>query len=195
MQVKIDIKGHEQVIKALDPKQQRTIIQKVTNELARDARAEVRREIKNIYNLKLSDIEVNVKKATPDNLAAYLLGSAKRLALYKFGAKMTKSGVSVMIKRGARVIVKDAFMAQPKGIDYSKRGQKRKVVSAISFVFKRNDMGSKRPYTTANLKTFSIFKLINSKRMVDHIQSFVSKKTGKLLSDHINLLLFGKRKI
>lgn len=112
LDVRFDTKG---ITASLDRfvADQTKAIARALNKTAEQARTEA---VKNVraegYNIKASAIRKSfrIKRATNGNLVVQLIATGERIGLISYGARQTKSGVSVQVKNG-RQILRHAFIA------------------------------------------------------------------------------------
>lgn len=71
------------------------------------------REIRTIYAVSAKEINsgFSIRKATRGQLFGFLGAKGKPLPLAAFKPRQTKEGVSIVIKKGKRVVIKGAFMS------------------------------------------------------------------------------------
>lgn len=124
----------KQVIKEFDRLKQNTIKAEVSanKKIAQQTRTQVIREARSRYNFKASDMKdaVVVRHGNSNSPTSQLKFSTKRTPLFNFGAKQTKPGVSVMVKKGRRVVINGSFIPELK--------------SSFKGVFVRKRIGGKR---------------------------------------------------
>lgn len=95
------------------------------NRVAASVRTEISKAVREEYNIKKQDIDPNIKmvSANPQRLAASLVIRSRRLPLAMFGARSTRKGVSLQVKRSSRrVTIPGTFML---GGRYGQRVMKR----------------------------------------------------------------------
>lgn len=83
------------------------------NKTAQQAKTQAARAIRDAgYGLKVSDIKkaIEMKRAGPDRMIAVVKATGRPIGLIKYGARETKTGVSVQVK-GTRKVVRGAFIA------------------------------------------------------------------------------------
>jgi len=70
------------------------------------------REIRVVYNFKAGDINAStqIRRASANNLTAYIYASSKPTSLRRFGPNLTRTGISVVIKKGSRAQIAGAFI-------------------------------------------------------------------------------------
>jgi len=86
------------------------------NRLARMAKTEISSQIRQGYNIKKKDVDPYIEfpasgRATARRLRAVLRSSGMRIPLGYFGARQTKTGASIAIKKGQRRIIVHGFIA------------------------------------------------------------------------------------
>jgi hypothetical protein len=84
------------------------------NKTMMQARTQAVKEVRSAgYNIKASTVRKTFKlqRSTKSCLTAVLTSSGKPIALIDYGAKQTKSGVSVVVKNGRKVL-RHAFLAK-----------------------------------------------------------------------------------
>lgn len=70
------------------------------------------KEIRQVYNLMARDVNqaLTVRRAYPTELTGMVIAEGKPIPLRRFNPRQTKEGVSVIIKKGSRVLIKSAFL-------------------------------------------------------------------------------------
>lgn len=137
MEIKIDIKGVEEVKKMLDPKIYLSAMRATLNDLSSAVNTQVSKQIKERYTLPSARIKqgIEVKKAGKDDMRAILTFSGKPPGLQHYKAVQTlvnvqrkinkgsiiikrlkrarqmMKGVSVEVIKGSRKVVRGAFLA------------------------------------------------------------------------------------
>jgi hypothetical protein len=86
------------------------------NRLARMAKTEISSQIRKTYNIKKKDVDPFIEfpgreRATARRLQAVLRSSGMRIPLGYFGARQTKAGASVAVKKGQRMVIAHSFVA------------------------------------------------------------------------------------
>lgn len=88
------------------------------NKLARRARSRISKEIRKDYHIKKKDLDqrMEIKRSTAKTLTATLKVTGKRIPLIAFKVKKQsrRSPLSVIVKKGTRIILPKAFMAKMK---------------------------------------------------------------------------------
>lgn len=136
MELKIEIKGLEEVKKMLDPKIYRSAMRATLNDLSSAVSTQVSKQIKDRYTLPSARIKqgIDIKKAGADDMRAVLTFSGKPPGLQHYKAVQTlvnvqrkqtskgivtkrfkrarqmMKGVSVEVIRGGRKLVRGAFL-------------------------------------------------------------------------------------
>jgi hypothetical protein len=100
------------------------------NKAARKSFTAASKSVRAVYNIKASDVRKysRIRSATDQNLQATVTVLQKRLPVYAFGARQTKSGVTVRIKKaGGRKLIRGVFIAKMPGGETSvfRRMEKR----------------------------------------------------------------------
>ena len=87
-------------------------VARAINFVAAKAKTKASRDIREIYKIRAKDISkaITVKKASRQTLTGFIVATGNPLPLIAFGARQTKTGVSVNIM-GTRKVVKRAFIA------------------------------------------------------------------------------------
>jgi hypothetical protein len=94
--------------------QMRPAIARALNRTATSVRAGTGREIRKVYNIKQGSVRAQIKitRATRNELEARVTASGRPIPLIEFGARQTKRGVTVKVKRrGGRKLIPGAFVA------------------------------------------------------------------------------------
>lgn len=71
------------------------------------------KEIRKTYNILARDLSkaLSVRRANQTMLTGYVIAEGRPLSLKRFNPRQTRSGVSLVIKKGSRVEVSSAFIA------------------------------------------------------------------------------------
>ena len=172
--VKTELKGFEDLA-TLFPRATASAL----NKTIAQAKTRASSDLREVYNIKKSDIDatMSIRKATVTQLFAMLRTTGKRIALSKFGARQVASGVAVMVKKGARKVIRTKFIATMKsghiGV-YGRKGRARLPIIERSGPSVPQLFGSRN--IIQKLQTFTTQKL---PEILDHeIQFFLSRKNG-----------------
>lgn len=113
----IDVRADiERAVRSLT-EMQRAVLPTATaralNKTAAQARTQAAREIRNQYNISSRIIarHIHLNRATRSVLTASVTAEGEKLPVVAFGARQTKRGVTAQIKRGARRLIRSAFIA------------------------------------------------------------------------------------
>lgn len=137
MQIKVDLKGIEELKRTLDPKKFQRAIIRALDRTAKQGRVEAQRAIRSEYNIKLKDLSGHIKTDIhPSKMQAVISAKGSVLPLKLFNprqvieardrksgglySKLRKAkpgskgvaGVTVMVKQGHRKLVRGGFMAK-----------------------------------------------------------------------------------
>jgi hypothetical protein len=74
------------------------------------------KEIRQVYNISAKDIRqaISITKASRSNMTGFVIAKGKPIPLKAFKPRQTKQGVSVVIKKGKRDLIRSAFLATMK---------------------------------------------------------------------------------
>ena len=92
----------------------RSAVRSAANKLIRRGRTATSKRVREVYNIKASDLKnyTKVKKATNSNPTAAIIISGRPIPLILFSAKQNKRGVSVRVKKTTgRKIIQSSFIA------------------------------------------------------------------------------------
>lgn len=113
----IDVRADiERAVRALT-QLQRAVVPTATaralNKTAAQAKTQAARAIRDRYNIssRLIGRHIHLHRSTPSVLTARVTAEGEKLPVLAFGARQTKRGVTVQIKRGARRLIRSAFIA------------------------------------------------------------------------------------
>jgi len=197
--VKMDTKGLDEVQKALDTKGHNTVCMRALNKTIKNVQVEGKKAIRGKYNIKAKDIILNITKASRMSLRAVISAAYKPLSLIKFGARQVKAGVRFMIKKGNKRVLKNAFIAQPKGKDWSRYGQTRQVTAPAEMVFikgkgKKKLFGPKRKkqygnYPIDKLSGPSLGAMLKDETVHDRMQTAANDAMEKNLYHELDYYL------
>jgi len=119
MSIKLDIKTNGKDIAASITRyvagQQKAVV-RALNKTAEQARTAASREVSSVgYNIKASAVKksFSIKRASSDNLVVVLKATGLPIAIINYGARQSKSGISINVKNG-RQILGHAFIATMK---------------------------------------------------------------------------------
>jgi len=155
MRIKVDIEGLEKFEEFFDTKSWYRAQKRTTTEIGRKLRKDLVKDVRKTYNIKASTLKKKIrtrveKKGEGENFEWNMFVKGRPLSLYHFGARQTKKGVSVKVKKSeGRKVVKGAFIA---------KGQ----------VFKRV---SKKSYPIKALKTLSIPQMFNEEIVTKNLKN------------------------
>lgn len=113
----IDVRADiERAVRSLTEVQRKivpTAASRALNKTAAQAKTQAAREIRNQYNISTRIIgrHIHLHRATPATLTASVSAEGEKLPIVAFGARQTKRGVTAQIKRGARRLIRSAFVA------------------------------------------------------------------------------------
>lgn len=115
--IRIDVRANFRQIAAQFESQTRKVIESAAvsalNRAATTVRAASSREIRAEYNLKSAAVrdQIVIHRARRGQVTASIVVSGQRIPLIDFGARQTRTGVSVSVKRGSRKLIPHAFLA------------------------------------------------------------------------------------
>ena len=90
-----------------------TGVARAINHTAAKAKTASSKEIRSIYNISAKDVNksFDIRRANRAQLYAYIVSTGKPIPVHNFKPIQTKEGVSVLIKKGNRQLIKGAFLA------------------------------------------------------------------------------------
>jgi hypothetical protein len=191
---KIDTEG---LLKVLDVKKQAKIVARTTNALASKARTIVKNTIYQEYNVKKKDIAVSLDKATTSRLSAILGGRVAYWRLTRFPYKITGSGVAVKSKKSGYTDIEGAFVASPRGRDWTSHGQQRQVdAKGRRFIFV-SPPNKAYPLSVPDPRTYSLSVGITlaSNRVQKQIVSMINSDGARTFDNELQYGLTGKYKL
>lgn len=112
LDVRADVKGITSSLTRYIGDQQKAVV-RALNKTAEQARTAASQEVRAAgYNIKASAIKksFSIKRASAGNLIVTLRATGRPIGLINYGARQTKSGVSVQVKTGRKVL-RHAFVA------------------------------------------------------------------------------------
>lgn len=112
LDVRADVRGITSSLTRYIGDQQKAVI-RALNKTAEQARTAASQEVRSAgYNIKASAIKksFSIKRASSGNLVVTLKATGRPIGLINYGARQTKSGVSVQVKSGRKVL-RHAFIA------------------------------------------------------------------------------------
>lgn len=141
------------------------------NRVARQAHTQMAREVAGSYAIKVGDAKKAIRvtrTAGRHSLTAVLTAAGSRLPLMQFRARQTRRGVTVMVRRGERKLVRGAFVATMK--------------SGHTGVFARGRYGpggfqpAKPRLPITELTTLSVPGALGQREIQQRIRQFIAKK-------------------
>ncbi len=119
MKIEIDGVGLEELSRAVGPDIMRAAQVSALNRTMAKMRTVASREIRAVYNAKARDVReaTRIVRASWSRPEAVLIAKGPRLPLAAFGARVTKRGVTIRVKKhgGRRAVLHHAFMPPLKG--------------------------------------------------------------------------------
>lgn len=112
LSVSADVKGIAASLERYVGEQHKAVV-RALNKTAMQARTAAAQEVRGAgYNIKSSAIKSSfaIQKASKGKLVAVLKSTGRPVALINYGARQSKSGVSVQVKAG-RTVLRHAFIA------------------------------------------------------------------------------------
>ncbi len=155
------------------------------------------KEIRQVYNIKAADVKktISVKKASKNRLRAEFASRGARIALAKFGAKQTKRGVTVKVKKtGGRKLIKGAFLSTMpsghKGVFHRMKDWKKKEISG-----KKSITGGKvyHGLRIVERTTVSVSQMLKSAKVRSVIRKTIRDRFPEQLANQIKFRM-GKLK-
>lgn len=100
-------------------------------EASKKGRVTLAQAIGQRYSLKAARIKQDVSppRFSADGMTGVITTSRKPITAMQFGARQTRTGLSMAIFRGERTVVKSGFIA--KGLPFRRRGKERMPLSVI----------------------------------------------------------------
>ncbi len=143
---------------------------RTTTEIGRKFRTKVVKNIRNTYNIKAKDLKKSMRTKIERKSDAFMWTlniKGRLLSLTHFGARQTKKGVSILIKKDeGRKILSKTFLA--KGQVFQRKSKKRLPIIAK--------------------KTLSIPQMFNKETMQEAFEE-VSRKYSKRFEHNLNYYL------
>ena len=112
MEMKIKLKGLEELNKTLDNKLLDKVIGRTLGRTATKFKKITTQEVRKTYNIKAKELKSYIKLKRTDKFEREFIIEGKTLGLEKFKPRQIKSGVSVMVKKGNRIKLAHAFLAK-----------------------------------------------------------------------------------
>jgi hypothetical protein len=189
MGMSIDTTDLLDLAKLMLPGAQDNAMVKAINRVGEEARKLSQDLMTKEYNFKPADARIFIDRARRGSLFAGLSASRKRPSFMYFGAQPTPRGVSAQIQRSRKTSRKAAFIARPRGIDYSKRGQRRTVSSPVEIALQRKGPNA---YPLRKLTGPSPGSLLKSKRNLKNINDMIAKRGSTIFHEEVEII-FNKK--
>ena len=143
------IKGLDEVKDMLDPKRLKKVITRTLNKVGTQALNAASREIRSVYNIKKARLDAGLKltkvalATSWENSAVIISARGKPLGLQNFGARQTRKGVTVLVRKDrGRKVVEGGFMG--KGVSFGEHGLGAGGIGTTNLIWKRTG-DAKRP--------------------------------------------------
>ena len=159
------------------------------NKTERFARIAASKEIRKEYNIKAADVKktISFKRASKNRLRAEFASKGTRISLAKFGARQTKKGVTVKVKKtGGRKLIKAAFLSTMpsghKGVFHRMKDWKKKEISG-----KKSRTGSKvyHGLRIVERTTVSVSQMLKSAKVRSVIRRTIRDRFPEQLANQI----------
>ena len=115
MRVTVKIEGIDEALVAIDPKAYKKALGKTVRRMGQRFRSTATKEVRKTYNIKSKDLKSNMRtvtKTTKEGTEWRFYVRSPQINVVKFGARQTKKGVSVKIRKDrGRKVIKGAFIA------------------------------------------------------------------------------------
>jgi len=113
MQLKVKLEGFEDIRKTLDKDLLKKVTGRTIKRTVNKFKTVTTREVRKTYNVKAKDLKKHIKLKRTSNFEYLFTAKSERFGLEKFGARQTKQGVSVRIRKDrGRKVIKGAFLAK-----------------------------------------------------------------------------------
>lgn len=181
--ISIDTKELLDLAKLMLPGVQDNAMVRAINRVGEEARRISQDLMSKEYNFKPEDAKVYIDRAKRGSLFARLISSRKRPSFMYFDAQPTPRGVSAQIQKNRKTSRRRAFIAQPKGVDYAKRGQQRRITAPVEIAFQRKGQSA---YPLRKLTGPSPGSLLKSKRNLENINKMLARRGAEVFQEEID---------
>jgi hypothetical protein len=110
VELKLNLKGLEELKNSLDGKMLEKIVGRTLGRTTTKYRTVTTKEVRKTYNIKSKDLKNYIKLKRISAFERMFIIKGESIGLEYFRARQTKSGVSISVKRGERYRFKHAFM-------------------------------------------------------------------------------------
>ena len=186
------IRTIENSVGRLSPRLLTVAVARALNHTAAKAQTAVSREIRKVYNIKARDVRKAMRRsrARATHLEARIDLSGAPLPLLAFGARATKTGVSVAIKLGERKRIERAFVQKmPSGHEgvFARGGYQR---GQFQFRTKRIARGG-NDLPIAELTSLAIPQALANAQVMDSIARGIERDMPARLQHELQRLIAG----
>jgi hypothetical protein len=113
VELKLNLKGLEELKNSLDGKMLEKIVGRTLGRTTTKLKTVTAQEVRKTYNIKSKDLKNYIKLKKVSNFKYIVKIVSRQSNLAKFGARQTKKGVSVLVKKGeGRKLITGAFLAR-----------------------------------------------------------------------------------
>lgn len=209
MRIVTELRGVKVLLDALSPEAHAKAVRNTVDTVARSARKYIIDTTTAKYNITAKQLSkrIYIRRSSPRRAYSSIFIQSRRLNVASFQAKETSRGVEYSVKKGHTELAEGAFIARPRGIDYSKRGQVQPLTGARPLVFERKPLSKNLKYTN-NPRTkkigmrgisypLSSVKTINTTEMInkEDVHRYIDSQLGPVLMEKVmNILTKPKKK-
>lgn len=113
MELKLDIKGLNELKNTLNESMIKKVAGRTIKRTTSKLKTVTAQEVRKTYNIKSKDLKNYIKLKKVSNFKYIVKIVSRQSNLAKFGARQTKKGVSVLVKKGeGRKLITGAFLAR-----------------------------------------------------------------------------------
>ena len=116
--MKLDLKAVKSRLKSVVDDVQGKALPRALNKIAAQTKVQAARQIRDAgYGIKIGDIKaaIAINQARANSLVAVVKATGRPIGLIKYGARQTKSGVTVAVKKGRKAIPHAFIATMPNG--------------------------------------------------------------------------------
>lgn len=112
MEIKMTLTGIKEAREAASPERLRRAIARALAKTVSQGKTAATKAIREEYNIKQRDLASKIRtEIDPSRLQAAITVSGRNIPLLQFGARQTKKGVTLQIKKGSRKVLRSSFIS------------------------------------------------------------------------------------
>lgn len=157
--------------------------------------------IRDVYNLKKSDVDPALKlRIDPAGFSAAIVATGRRFTLGRFGARATRQGVRVQIKRKGTKYIKSGFMGSAPGgnsLAWMRTGESKVIPQKGRYLGRIAKRGLNKGMAIRReplkvLRTISVARMFGARAVRLPLAKFFQEKLSEIVRHELKFYLFKK---